>query len=303
MKLVSFYTRGETHLGVRLEQGILDISDTLKLFPEEGVPGQLSEILVDDRKPLKQLADYVESIGSKGVYAEEAEITYAPCVPKPNKIIGIGLNYYSYLDVCGLPKPDFPRIFSKYSETAAPHRGNVLIPVNTRNLDYEGELAVIIGKTGRMIAEEDAMDYVLGYCNTNDLTCRDFQNLTPSWLPGKTCDTFAPIGPWIVTADEISDPNALSLKTWVNGELRQSSSTADMIFKVPELISGVSKFFTLRPGDIFLTGTPAGVVCCQPDQIKDQLWLKDGDVVEVEIEKLGSLVNYVRLEENDQEEV
>lgn len=295
MKLISFYKNGATHLGVRQEQGILDVTETLKSYPSEGVPGHINEILVDDQAPLQRLSEYIGEVRG-GIYVEESSLDYAPCVPRPNKIIGIGLNYYSYLEVCGLPKPDFPRIFGKFSETAASHRGEVIIPANTKNLDYEGELAVIIGKTGRLISEEEAMDHVLGYCNTNDLTCRDFQNLTPSWLPGKTCDTFAPIGPWIVTSDEIPDPNALSMKTWVNGELRQESSTADMIFKVAELISGVSRFFTLRPGDIFLTGTPAGVVCCEPDERKESLWLRDGDIVEVEIEKLGRLTNYVKQE-------
>ena len=298
MKLLSIYQNGTIHLGVKTEHGILDVTGTLTEFPSDGVPGHISEILVDERAPLNDLSNYVERIGRQGHFVDESAIEFAPAVPHPNKIIGIGLNYYGYLEVCGLPKPDFPRIFGKYSETAAAHQGEVIIPANTMMLDYEGELAVVIGKTGRLISEADAMDYVLGYCNTNDLTCRDFQNLTPSWLPGKSCDTFAPIGPWIVTADEVPDPNALAMKTWVNGELRQDSSTADMIFKVAELISGVSRFFTLRPGDVFLTGTPAGVVCCQPEELKEKLWLKDGDIVEIEIEKLGKLTNYVISEKN-----
>ncbi len=297
MKLVSFLHRDTIHLGVRTTHGILDVTATLERFPQAGVPRHIDEILVDDPSPLMNLRVYVDRCGDQGITVAEEELVFAPAVPRPNKIIGIGLNYYGYLDVCGLPKPDFPRIFGKFSETVAPHRGDVIIPANTRNLDYEGELAVIIGKTGRLISEADAMDHVLGYCNTNDLTCRDFQNLTPSWLPGKTCDTFAPLGPWIVTADEIPDPNDLTVRTWVNGELRQDSTTADMIFQVAELISGVSRFFTLRPGDVFLTGTPAGVVCCQPEAIRPELWLKDGDVVEIEIEKLGRLTNYVRREE------
>lgn len=297
MKLVSFFHHDTTHLGVKTDQGILDVTATLARFPEAGIPRHIDEILVDDPSPLVNLRDYVERYAAQGVAVAEADLKFAPAVPRPNKIIGIGLNYYGYLEVCGLPKPDFPRIFGKFSETVAPHRGDVIIPANTRNLDYEGELAVIIGKTGRLISEADAMDHVLGYCNTNDLTCRDFQTMTPSWLPGKTCDTFAPLGPWIVTADEIPDPNDLTVRTWVNGELRQDSSNADMIFQIAELISGVSRFFTLRPGDVFLTGTPAGVVCCQPEETRPQLWLKAGDVVEIEIEKLGRLTNYVRREE------
>lgn len=291
MKIVSFIQNGMIKLGVRTERGILNVTDSLSGHPIAGVPASVDALLVDDPLPKQRLVDYVSGIGEDGILVDEATLAYAPAVPRPNKIIGVGLNYWGYLRDSDTPRPDFPRLFSKFPESTVATGGPVILPANARHVDYEGELAVVIGKTGRLIPVESAMDHVYGYTVTNDVTCRDFQELTPSWVPGKCCDSFAPLGPWIVTADEIADPNDLHLKTWINGELRQNTSTSDMIVKVPEIISGISRFFTLRAGDVILTGSPEGIIICYPEAEREDLWLKPGDVMEVEIEGIGRLVN------------
>lgn len=288
-------------LGVLRDQKVLNVTDTLLKQPMEGVPSAIADFWVDDEGPLKLLSDYIEGLGEAGIYTEVSEIDFAPAVPRPNKIIGVGLNYWGYLRDSDTPRPNFPRLFSKFPEAVVAQNGAVILPANAQRVDYEGELAVVIGKTGRLIPVESAMDHVFAYTITNDITCRDFQELTPSWVPGKCCDTFAPLGPYLVTADEIEDPNHLNLKTWINGELRQNTNTSDMIVKIPEIISGISRFFTLRPGDVVLTGSPEGIIICYPEEEQAALWLKDGDVLEVEIEGLGKLISTCRAEAPDRE--
>lgn len=298
MKLLSFYQGEKIKLGVKTEKGILDVSGTLEKKPMKDIPESIDEILIEDRTPLLLLKEYIEVVGEEGVFLKEESLNFAPAVPRPNKIIGVGLNYWGYLRDSDTPTPDFPRLFSKFADAVNSHEGIIRIPDNASQVDYEGELAFVVGKKGRLIDPKDAMEYVLGYTITNDVTCRDFQDLTPSWFPGKSCDTFAPLGPYLVTADEIPNPNDLSLKAWVNGELRQDTNTSDMIVKIPEIISGVSKFLTICPGDVFLTGSPEGIIVCYPADEREALWLKEGDVLEVEIENLGRLVNHVKDEKN-----
>lgn len=156
-------------------------------------------------------------------------------------------------------------------------------------MDYEAELAMIIGVEARNVSVDDALEYVLGYCNANDLSARDLQFRSTQWLLGKSCDGFCPLGPYLVTSDEVSDPDHLSITCKVNGEIRQSSNTADMIFSTSEIISYVSIYMTLNPGDVILTGTPEGVVLGSPES--EQRWLRRGDIVTVEIEGLGALIN------------
>ncbi len=148
------------------------------------------------------------------------------------------------------------------------------------------------GKTAKNVEQQDALDYVLGYCNADDISARDLQNRTSQWILGKSCDGFCPIGPYLVTADEVGDPNKLSIRCEVNGEERQNSNTADMIFSCKEIISYISKYFTLNPGDIILTGTPQGVICGYP--LDRRIYLKSGDIISLEIEKLGKLTNLLQ---------
>lgn len=294
MKLLSFYQNEELHFGVKTKEGILDITESLKEIPSSDVPSSMNEVF-KNKNSFNILQKYITGFGKDGIYHEENKLTFESCVPNPGKIVGVGLNYYDYLKAANLDKPEYPRLFNKYSESVVGHRGIVRIPKNGTQVDYEGELGVVIGKKARLVNTKNALDYVFGYCNVNDVSCRDFQDLTPSWLPGKACDTFAPLGPYLVTADEIPNPNNLQIKTFLNGELRQNTSTSEMIRGVPELISYISQFFTLMPGDVILTGSPDGMIICYPEE--ERVWVKDGDIMEVEVENLGRLVSYVKNEE------
>ena len=186
-----------------------------------------------------------------------------------------------------MPIPNSPVVFSKFSNSLAAHNQEVVVPAVTEKLDYEVELVVVIGKTVVNVDPEQALSYVFGYCTGNDLSARDLQMRTSQWLLGKSLDGFAPLGPYLVTADEVADPNQLKLECRVNGQIRQSSNTRDMIFDCAELISYLSKHMTLNPGDVIYTGTPEGVILGYPAE--RQQWLKPGDEVVVEVEGLGQL--------------
>jgi 2-keto-4-pentenoate hydratase/2-oxohepta-3-ene-1,7-dioic acid hydratase in catechol pathway len=218
---------------------------------------------------------------------DEAGLTYGPCVADPGKIICIGLNYRRHVEESGMAIPTLPVLFSKFSNAIAAPGEQILLQANAVEYDYEAELGVVIGKRAKNVSEKDALSYVLGYCNTDDLSARDLQMRTSQWLLGKTLDQFSPIGPYLVTADEVPDPQMLDIRCWVNGDLRQNSSTADMIFSVAYLVSYISQYMTLEPGDVISTGTPEGVVL----GMKEKRWLKPGDEVTIEIAGLGQLTN------------
>ena len=207
------------------------------------------------------------------------------------KIICIGKNYAQHAIEMGSEPPSLPVVFSKFASAINHPNAPVILPALSEQLDYEAELVVVIGKCGKNIPREQAFEHVFGYCCGNDITARDWQKGKPGgqWLLGKSCDTFAPLGPYIVTADEIPDPHDLSIQLRVNGELRQDSSTSHLIFPIDFLIAHVSQFFTLRPGDLIFTGTPSGVGAGR----SPQLFLKKGDEIEVQIDGLGVLKNFV----------
>jgi 2-keto-4-pentenoate hydratase/2-oxohepta-3-ene-1,7-dioic acid hydratase in catechol pathway len=211
-------------------------------------------------------------------------------VPLPGKIICIGLNYRDHADEAGMPIPQSPIIFSKFSGCAIASGQPIELPKNSEKVDYEAELAVIIGRRGKDIKVEDAMDHVFGYANFNDVSARDFQFADGQWQRGKSCDTFAPIGPFIATVDEIPDPHNLRIRFRLNGKTLQDSNTDQLIFNIPELIEFISESITLEPGDVIATGTPPGVGFAR----KPPIFMKDGDVAEVEIDGLGVLSNPVR---------
>lgn len=202
---------------------------------------------------------------------------------RPGKLIGIGLNYRDHAAETGKPVPEMPLLFAKMATSVTGPSGPVVLPTYTAKPDFEGELAVVIGRVARAVAASDALAYVFGYAVMNDVSARDVQQSEPQWVRAKGADTFAPWGPWITTADEVPDPQALSIRTWLSGELVQDGTTADMVFGVAELIAFISASFTLEPGDVITTGTPAGVgVARTPPR-----YLRDGDVVRVEISGLG----------------
>jgi 2-keto-4-pentenoate hydratase/2-oxohepta-3-ene-1,7-dioic acid hydratase in catechol pathway len=218
------------------------------------------------------------------------KIQIGPAIADPEKIICFGLNYRKHAEETGMAIPKFPTFFPKYRNSLAGDGEPIVLPVkNPSQIDYEVELAAIIGKRCKNVTEADALQYVAGYSILNDVSARDLQMQTSQWGSGKAIDTFAPLGPAIVTADEIRDPQRLAVKTRLNGQLVQNSNTADMIFSVAQLVAFLSDFMTLEPGDVIATGTPEGVGFTR----KPPLFMKDGDVVEMEIEKIGVLRNPV----------
>lgn len=206
---------------------------------------------------------------------------------RPGKILCVGLNYHDHAIESNMPVPTSPVLFSKHPTSVVGNGDTVIIPPGATQVDYEAELAVVIGRTASRVAEADAMDYVLGYTCMNDVSARDFQFADGQWHRGKSCDTFAPLGPWIVTKDEIPDPHALRIRLRLNGETMQDSSTSQLIFKIPALIAFISTFITLEPGDVIATGTPPGVGFAR----KPPVYLKPGDRMEVEIDGIGVLEN------------
>lgn len=208
-------------------------------------------------------------------------------VPRPSKIICIGLNYRDHAAESNMPIPERPVIFSKFPTSVTGPDQPVVLPPTSTKVDYEAELAVVIGRRAKHVPRERAYDYVLGYMNFNDVSARDFQFADGQWQRGKSCDTFAPMGEYIATTDEIPDPHRLSIKLRLNGQTMQDSNTDQLIFGIPELVAFLSETITLEPGDVIATGTPPGVGFAR----KPPVFIKDGDVMEVEIEGLGILSN------------
>ncbi len=216
-----------------------------------------------------------------------AEEALGLCIPSPQKILCIGLNYRRHAVEANMPLSPTPVIFAKFNNTLIASRQPVGLPTTGEAYDYEAELAVVIGRRAVNVSEESALDYVWGYCNCNDLTERELQNRTSQFILGKTLDGFLPVGPWLVTADEIGDPQQLPIRCWLNGELRQDSNTSDMVFSVREIISYISRYLPLEVGDIIATGTPGGVILGRDPKV----WMKAGDVVDVEVGGLGRLTS------------
>ncbi len=211
-------------------------------------------------------------------------------VPRPGKVIGIGLNYRDHAAESGQPIPQAPILFPKFANSVIGPAEPIVIPPETEQPDYEAELGVVVGRTAHRVSEADALSYVAGYTCVNDVSARDLQFETSQWMLGKAIDTFLPCGPWLATADEIPDPQALAIRLMLNGEELQSSSTAQMVFGVAELVASLSRTMTLEPGDLIATGTPPGVGFARTPPV----WLRDGDEVSVEIEGIGTLTNPVR---------
>lgn len=219
-------------------------------------------------------------------------VKLAAPVPRPGKIICIGLNYRNHAIESGMEIPKSPIIFSKFVTSVISTNEPIVLPKMSSQVDYEAELAFVVGRRAKNVKKENAFDYVFGYTNFNDVSARDFQFTDGQWQRGKSCDTFAPIGEFIATTDEIKDPHNLQIQFRLNGETLQNSTTSELIFKIPELIEFLSASITLEPGDIVATGTPPGVGFAR----KPPVFLKAGDVAEVEIEGLGILSNPVAAE-------
>lgn len=281
MQLLYFNTQTGTHLGLRTDRGLIDVDAFCRAnnAPEFG----LSPVSNDDLNELQRIA----TLEGDAFLVAEDSVELASCVQRPHKIICIGLNYRKHAIESGMAIPTIPVVFTKYDNTLCNFGEDVTLGSVGKEFDYEVELGIVIGERCKNVSKEEALSKVLGYCVANDLSCRDLQFRTSQWLMGKSLDKFSPLGAAIVTADEVGDPQQLQLTCYVNGEKRQDSSTADMVFNVAEIIEDLSKHFTLEPGDLIFTGTPEGVAMGMPDKP----WLKPGDVVRVEIDKLGYTEN------------
>ncbi|MFD1174888.1 fumarylacetoacetate hydrolase family protein [Paenibacillus puldeungensis] len=301
MKLLTYLKDQQYRLGIRSDKGVLDVAYFAEQLSVQDVPQTIHDVIengasaIDALHALANQAEAAQDTLSSG-WLNEEDLQFGPCVTNPGKIICVGLNYRKHAEETGSPIPGSPILFNKFNNTLAGHMEDIALPKPSEKVDYEAELTIVIGKTAKDVSKEEALDYVFGYCNANDLSARDLQMRTSQWLLGKSCDGFAPLGPYLVTADEVGDPNNLGIKAMVNGELRQNSNTNDMIFYCDEIVSYISQHLTLQPGDVILTGTPEGVVLGYPPE--QQVYLKDGDVVTIEIEKLGSLTNRLVAEKN-----
>lgn len=240
----------------------------------------------DAAKPAIQ--SYVAGAPQETV-SDVGSVTLLAPIPRPQKLICVGLNYRDHAIESKMEIPSVPTIFNKFPSCVIGPGDEIVLPKNSEKPDYEAEFAFIIGKGGRHIAGDRWQDHVFGYTIVNDVSARDFQMATSQWLMGKTFDTFAPMGPWIVTADEISDPHQLDIRMTIGGQVLQNSNTRELIFGIPKLIEYLSSVFTLEPGDIISTGTPAGVGFGH----KPPRWLRAGDECIVYVEGIGELRNPV----------
>jgi 2-keto-4-pentenoate hydratase/2-oxohepta-3-ene-1,7-dioic acid hydratase in catechol pathway len=280
MKLVTFHHGGATRIGAVESDAIVDFAAALPRLPREMVA-------------------FLEA-GPDAVAAAHAALADGPRVPlaearllapiaRPPKFLGVGLNYADHVAEAGIETPKHPTLFNKQSTCVIGPGEGIQVPRASHVVDYEGELGFVVGRRCRHVSRDDAADVIAGYLVVNDVTVRDWQLRIPTWTMGKSFDTHGPIGPWIVTPDELPDPHRLALRTWVNGELRQQSSTKELIFDCFRLVEHLSTAFTLEPGDIVATGTPSGVgIAMKPPRL-----LKAGDLVRIEIEGIGSIENPV----------
>jgi 2-keto-4-pentenoate hydratase/2-oxohepta-3-ene-1,7-dioic acid hydratase in catechol pathway len=282
MKLVSFTRLGSCGVGVLVDGGIVDLTGKLG-----AASSGLKSLIAADL--LSASADYVQ--GRAPDFAL-SDVALLPVIPDAEKILCVGLNYETHRAETKRPDNQHPTMFTRYADSQIAHGQPMLIPHVSDRLDYEGEMAVIIGRGGRYIPEETALSHVAGYACYNDGTVRDWQRHTHQFGPGKTFPATGGFGPYMVTVDEVGDYTKLPIQTRLNGEVMQDASLADLIFPVERLIAYISSYTPLSAGDVILTGTPGGV----GDRRDPPLYMKAGDVVEVEIGMLGTLVNPIAAE-------
>lgn len=290
MKILTFNNH---QLGVQVDEGIINVNEALQHTPNEDVATDVMELIEGGEEALQVLTSYITDLVKSNVPYVKAEqnIEWGPALTRPRKIICVGLNYKKHADETKATYPEIPIIFNKFDNALTGHLSNIAVPRTTERLDHEVELGIVIGKTGKHIEEREALDYVFGYCTTNDVSARDIQKRTPQWMAGKTNDGFAPVGPYIVPKKEVHNPDNLQLTTTVNGKVHQNSNTSDMIFNCESLIAYISKHMTLYPGDLIMTGTPEGVILGLP--MEERVYLQPGDEMTVEVEQLGALTNYL----------
>ena len=276
MKIVSYRRDGQVSYGQLEGDQVTDLPSQDPQLPPA----------LNDALPL--LSGYSPPAGAGSTFGL-SEVTVLPVIPSPEKIICIGVNYADHAAETGQAPPPFPTVFAKFANTLIASGDNIVLPAASTMPDYEGELGVVIGRAGRYISEQDALDHVAGYTAVNDVSARDFQGHTSQWTMGKSPDTFAPMGLALATSDEVPDPQQLELRTTVSGEVLQQASTADMVFTVRQLIAYLSLTMTLLPGDVIATGTPSGVGVARDPQ----RFLRPGDTVTISIDGVTELTNPV----------
>ncbi|MFS0575697.1 fumarylacetoacetate hydrolase family protein [Sporosarcina sp. 179-K 3D1 HS] len=312
MKLITFTTAGHSRIGAVVEENkVVDLNYAYqallknqekyryKEIAEAYIPAKMEEFLQGGKESMglaqEALAFALENPDSfehQLIYEKSAVKVEAP-VTAPGKMICVGHNYREHILEMGREIPEFPVVFAKFANTVIGPEDDIPFHPISEQLDYEAEFTFVIGKQARNVSEEDALDYVAGYTIANDVTYRDIQRRTLEWLQGKSVDGSAPMGPWLVTTDELTDPSGLDVVLTVNGEVRQKTNTANLVFSVQKLVAFLSNLMTLEPGDVILSGTPGGVgVAMDPPT-----FLKNGDVVRIEIDKVGVLENRVALQE------
>ncbi|MCF7966082.1 MAG: fumarylacetoacetate hydrolase family protein [Methylobacter tundripaludum] len=286
MKLVTFTHNHETRVGAVVEGFVVDGKNNTK------IPLTMLEFLSSGAGALDAMRQQIDS-GLGRIALEQVKL-HAP-VPRPGKYLGVSLNYADHIDETGLDKPEYPSFFTKQSTCVIGPGDAIHRPKVSDKLDYEGELAFVIGTRCRHVPVDKAHQVIAGFTIANDVSVRDWQFRSPTFTLGKSFDTHGPFGPWIVTGDEVSDPHNLDLKTWIDGELRQNSNTRNMIFNCYEMIAYLSQAMTLEPGDVIATGTPAGVGV----KMKPRGYMLPGQTARIEIEGIGTLVNPVIEEPDD----
>lgn len=284
MKLAMLRTPSGLSLAVKTDKGIVDVGAADKAL-KLGAPATTDAVINGGGAALKAALAKAEAAG--GYVVAEKDAKFGPCVTAPGKIICVGLNYKAHAAETGAKIPAEPILFPKYKNTLNYHGGTIAVSKEPgKEFDHEVELVIVIGKSGRHISEGDALSHVYGYCTGQDFSEREQQRRSGQWMIGKTGDGWAPIGPWLVTADEVDAQN-LKLTCTVNGKVRQSSNTNDMIFTIKQVVAYISKYMTLDAGDIIFTGTPQGVILGDPEG--SRVWLKAGDKLVASIEGLGDL--------------
>lgn len=289
MIFLTFERDNELHLGVKRDGVVVDLTEASReaLGRALGIPRSPANLFALGLDAERRIEALLAELGSGSVLErDEQSLRLGPPVPHPGKIVCVGRNYRKHAEEMDAKVPTEPLLFSKYGNAIA-GPGQEIDISGLEQVDYEAELAVVVGRTGKHIPEAEAIGYVFGYCNANDLSERALQYRSSQFLIGKSLDGFLPIGPYLVTADEVGDPQDLSIRGWLNGELRQESHTSRMVFPVARIISYISRFMTLQPGDLILTGTPEGVIKGRDDKT----WLKAGDEYVVEVGPLGRLRN------------
>lgn len=277
MRLVTFTHANSTRIGLLDGDAVVDLAAA-----DPSLPREMCAFL-EAGEPARDAAR--RAFAASGARLPQVDVHLESPILRPPKILAVGLNYRDHVEETGMELPKFPVIFNKQSTSAHPPYDPFHMPRASSALDYEGELAIVIGKRCRHVPADHAAQVIAGYTICNDVTVRDWQLRVPTFTMGKSFDTHCPLGPAIVTADEVVDPHALDIRTWVNGELRQSSNTRHLIFDCYALVEHLSTAFTLEPGDVIPTGTPSGVgIACKPPKM-----LVTGDVVKISISGLGEL--------------